>query len=152
MLRVKKRLPAAKHVRFVLCEDARQETSGKATLVGVYPGEIIIVHRPRPPEGTKAVAALSSVCLVFFVAGGSGGFEVGVRITAPDGTIGFEQKVGSISIGDGKTATIVGQIRPFLVSKFGSHTATLMINGRQYPFEFTIREGVMPAPAATNNY
>lgn len=122
--------------------------SGKATLVGVYPGEIIIVHHPTPPEGVKAVAALSSVCLVFFIAGGMGTFEVGVKIAAPDGTIGFEQKIGSISVKDGKTATIVGQIRPFVVKEFGRHKASLKIDGREFPFAFIIREGELHPQAA----
>ena len=71
------------------------------------------------------------------------------KIVAPDGTVGFEQKIGTISVELGLTATIVGHIRPFLVSEFGCHTATLTIDGREYPFEFTIREGATPLQAET---
>lgn len=119
--------------------------SGKSTLIGVYPGEIIVVHNPKPPEGTSAVAALRSVCLVFFVGGGIGRFDTGVRIAAPDGTISFEQGVGAVAVEDGGTATVVGQIQPFLVKAFGRHTVTLALDGREYPFEFTIREAPPPA-------
>ncbi len=146
---MKKRLPGAKYVRFVLCEDARQEASGKSTLVGVYPGEIVVVHKPTPPEGTSSVAALKSICLVFFVAGGVGKFEAGMKITAPDGSVGFEQPVGTVTLEEHGTATIVGQIQPFLVKAFGVHMATLSLDGRAYPFEFTIREAA-PKPAAAS--
>lgn len=146
---MKVRAPTAKQVRFVLCEDARQEVSGKSTLIGVYPGEIIVVHQPTSPEGSNAVAALRSVCLVFFVAGGVGRFEAGIKITAPDGTVGFEQKVGTIVLEAGGTATIIGQIQPFFVKEFGAHTVMLTLEGREYPFEFTIREAVNP-PAVAN--
>jgi hypothetical protein len=142
---VKQRLPSARHVRFVLCEDARQEVSGKSTLIGVYPGDIIVVTNPNKPEGTNAVAALRSICVVFFAASGGGRFEAGLKITAPDGSIGFEQPIGTVSLEQGGTATIVGQIQPFLVKTFGVHTVTLSLNGREYPFEFTIREAAPPS-------
>jgi hypothetical protein len=148
---LKQRLPSAKHVRFVLCEDARQEVSGKSTLIGVYPGDIIVVHNPNTPEGTNAVAALRSICVVFFAASGGGRFEAGLKITAPDGSVGFEQTVGTVSLEQGGTVTIVGQIQPFLVKAFGVHTVTLSLDGREYPFEFTIREAVKPPAAASLN-
>jgi hypothetical protein len=146
---MKQRLPAARHVRFVLCEDARQEVSGKSTLVGVYPGEIVVVHQPTPPEGTNAVAALRSICLVLFVSHGVGQFIAGIRIAAPDGTVAFEQQVGVVSLEEHGTATIVGQIQPFLVKAFGAHTLTLALDGREYPFEFVVREAT-PAAVAKN--
>ena len=146
---MKKRLPAAKHVRFVLCEDARQEASGKSTLIGVYPGEIIVVSKPATPEGTNAVAALKSICLVVFVAGGVGQFNAGIRIESPDGTVAFEQPVGAVTLEEHGTATVVGQIQPFLVKAFGVHAFTLLLDGRTYPFEFTIREAATP-PASLN--
>ena len=144
---MKQRLPAAKHVRFVLCEDARQEVSGKSTLIGVYPGEIVVVHQPTPPEGTNAVAALRSICLVLFASHGTGRFDAGIRIAAPDGTVAFEQQVGVVSLEEHGTATIVGQIQPFLVKAFGVHTLTLSLDGREYPFEFVIREAIAAATA-----
>ena len=146
---MKKRLPAAKQVRLLLCEDARPEVSGKSTLVGVYPGEVIVVHNPVSPEGTNAVAALKSICLVIFVAGGVGRFDVGIRIATPDDTVAFEQPIGVVTLEEHGTATIVGQIQPFLVKAFGVHTATLSLDGRKYPFEFTIREAVKPATVAS---
>lgn len=144
---MKSRLPAAKHVRFVLCEDARQEVSGKSTLIGVYPGEIVVVHQPTTPEGTNAVAALRSICLVLFVSHGTGRFDAGIRIVAPDGTVAFEQQVGVVSLEEHGTATIVGQIQPFLVKAFGAHAFTLSLDEREYPFEFVIREAVAAATA-----
>lgn len=146
---MKKRLPPAKQVRFVLCEDARQEMSGKSILIGVYPGEIIVVHNPKVPEGTTAVAALRSVCLVFFVGDGVGRFEASIKITAPDDTIAFEQKVGSVALEADGTATIVGQIQPFLVKAFGAYMVTLSLDDREYPFEFTVREAATQPPAGS---
>lgn len=137
---MKMRLPTARQVRFVLCEDARQEVSGKSTLIGVYPGEIVVVYDPTPPEGSNSLAALKSICLVFFVAGGVGRFDAGIRIAAADGTVAFEQPVGVVSVEEHGTATIVGQIQPFLVKAFGVHAVTLSLDGREYPFEFTVRE------------
>ena len=151
MLRMKVRAPTARQVRFVLCEDARQEVSGKATLVGVYPGEIIVVHQPTSPEGSNAVAALRSVCMVFFVAGGVGRFDAGIKVCAPDGTVSFEQKVGTIVLEPGGTGTIIGQIQPFFVKEFGAHTVVLTLEGREYPFEMTIRKAVPAAIPATIN-
>jgi hypothetical protein len=136
-------------VRFILCDDARQEIAGKTTLVGVFPGEIIVVHGPRPPEDSKAVAAISSVCLVFFIAGGAGEFTTTLRISAPDDTSILDQTVGNVLLKDGDTATVVGQIRPFLVRAFGVHKATLSMDGREYRFEFTIREAVTPPAVAS---
>lgn len=148
---MKERPPAAKHVRFVLCDDARREASGKSLLVGVYPGEIVVVHNPQTPEGTNAAAALKSICLVFFVAGGVGSFSASVRIVAPDGSVGFDQVVGNVTLEKGGTATIVGQIQPFLVQAFGVHTVTLALDGHAYRFEFTIREAAPPPAGASVN-
>jgi hypothetical protein len=138
-------------VRFVLCEDARQEASGKSMLIGVYPGEIIVVHKPATPEGTNAVAALKSVCLVLFVAGGVGRFDAGIRIGSPDGTSAFEQSVGVVTLEEHRTVTIVGQMQPCLVKAFGVHAVTLSLDGHAYPFEFTIREAMTPSAAASLN-
>lgn len=148
---MKVRGPTARQVRFVLCEDARQEVSGKSTLVGVYPGEIIVVHQPTSPEGSNAVAALRSVCMVFFVAGGVGRFDAGIKVCAPDGTVSFEQNVGTIVLESGGTGTIIGQIQPFFVKEFGAHTVVLTLGGREYPFEMTIRKAVPAAIPATIN-
>jgi hypothetical protein len=89
--------------------------------------------------------------VVFFAASGGGRFEAGLKITAPDGSVGFEQTVGTVSLEQGGTVTIVGQIQPFLVKAFGVHTVTLSLDGREYPFEFTIREAVKPPAAASLN-
>ena len=51
-----------------------------------------------------------------------------------------------MSLEEHGTATIVGQIQPFLVKSFGAHKVALSLDGREYPFEFVVREA---APAAT---
>lgn len=65
---------------FVICDDVRAEIGGKFVLVGVYPGNVIIV-RHFPHE-------LRFWLWAVFLCNKEGTFDAQVRFKANDGTVG----------------------------------------------------------------
>jgi hypothetical protein len=137
---MKAKFPLDKDMQFLICEDVRHEVSGKATLVGFYPGSVVVVHG-SPPESTDFVAVLSSLSLVFVLSGGSGTSKGRVEIIDPAGEVAFAQDLAAVTFLPNASATVAGQLRPFAVKRFGNYSAVLSFGKKKYEASFELRAG-----------
>ena len=67
-----KKLPRVKVLSAVVCDDVRQESTGKDLLIGVYSGTIAVHILPSPPVSLR--------CWINFEARGSGTAKVNFRV------------------------------------------------------------------------
>lgn len=126
-------------VKFLLCEDVRHEATGKLLIVGLYPGEHVVVHKAERVQGIDAEAVLPSLCLLFISDKGSGKFTSRFEITAPDGQAVANGEGGEVDLGEGKSATSCAMFRPFPVLAFGEHRVRMQLNETTYEYSFDIR-------------
>jgi hypothetical protein len=134
-----KSAPLPADVKFLLCEDVRSENTGKLLIVGLYPGELVLMNDPKPVEGIDAVSAIASLALLFMARRGLGRFESNFEITAPDGRRVAEAQGGMVELLEGKGATAIAIFRPFPVLAFGEHRIRLRLDATPYEFTFDVR-------------
>ena len=135
----KKSAPLPADVKFLLCEDVRSENTGKLLIVGLYPGEVVLMNDPKPVEGLDAVSAIASLALVFIARKGLGRFESNFEITAPDGRRVAEAQGSVVELVEGRGATAIAIFRPFAVLAFGEHQIRLRLDETPYEFTFDVR-------------
>jgi hypothetical protein len=135
-----KRAPLAADVKFLLCEDVRHEKTGKLLIVGLYPGERVVVHKAERVQGIDAEAVIPSLCLLFISDRGSGKFDSRFEITAPDGRAVANGEGGEVDLGEGKSATVCAVFRPFPVLSFGEHRVRMQLDETAYEYAFDIRQ------------
>jgi len=149
-----KKYPATKAVKFVLCEDVREEAHQKLSLLGVYPADSVTVVNPTPPPSGSGVALLASLAIVVVIKDLQGEFGTRLKVVAPDGETTFDEAMGTIQLTHRGAATLTWKIQGFIVPKFGRFRAELHLDDRSYPFEFEILNGAavtanpMQAPKA----
>jgi hypothetical protein len=136
-----KKFPTAKAVRFVLCEDVREEARQKLSYLGVFPADSITVIGPSVTQNGAGVAQIASIAIVITLKDLEGSFESRFRIKAPDGATVFDEGMGKVELTKRGTATLAWKAQPFVVPKFGRFEAELLLDGRPYPFEFEILDG-----------
>jgi hypothetical protein len=131
-------------VRFLLCDDARAEASGKITIVGLYPDDKIVVQLGQQTP-TGLAAALSQLSFVCILNDGDGTFPASAMITGPGISLP-KMSLGSPTFKRGEHTTIILQGGQFLVPQFGKFACTLTIGvvDHRFPFEIISR----PAPVA----
>lgn len=75
-----KTYPSGENVQFILCEDVRSEAGGKVSLMGVFPGKIIVFHAPEDSMVTPVV-------FYFVINDGEGDFKVKFELENPSNEI-----------------------------------------------------------------
>lgn len=141
-----KKYPVTKSVKFVLCEDVREEAHQKLNFLGVFPADSITVLGPMGPPDGPGVAVLASLAIVVTFKDVEGEFEARLRIAAPDGKVTFDDAIGKVDLAKRGTATLAWKAQGFAVTKFGRYRAEVLLDERSYPFEFDILDG----PAASD--
>jgi hypothetical protein len=136
-----KKYPAAKAVKFVLCEDAREEARRKLSLLGVYPNDSITVYAAEPVPAAGGVAVLQSLTLVAMLRGVAGEFAVSVKVLGPNRKLAFEGKLPELKIDKTASAVVGFKVQGFVVPEFGKYRAELMLDDRVYPYEFEVLNG-----------
>lgn len=119
---------------FVLAEDTRQESSGKVTIAGIYPGDRIVIHS-RPTAKEPAVLRM---LLYFNFRDGYGKFETKALILKPDGTTYFENKMGPSEKESEGSMTVVFALMPAQIVELGTYTAIVYLDDQEYAFDFDI--------------
>jgi hypothetical protein len=128
-------------VKFILCEDIRAEMQGKVSLVGVYPGEnLLLVNDPPPGTPKDHKPAISSLAFVFFVSNGSGKASPRVIISDPRGKVAAPVQLADTTFVPDSAATIAGLAKPFVVGEVGKYSIRLEIGVRKFEFHFLIRK------------
>lgn len=136
-----KTFPAAQDVKFILCEDVRREHTGKLLVIGLYPGEQVVMHRPKPIAETAGVAAIDSLVLLFIARNGLGEFAGRLAIEGPNGEPVLNGPMQKVELRESASGTLIAGFKPFPVRQFGHHRVTLFLDERPYCFAFEIREG-----------
>ena len=124
-------LPEERHLTFVVCEELRQETGGKVSLLGVYGGEEILVIAP-PGEAP----ILSGIGFYYCFGGGEGTFAARFELTDPHGTQVISNPVGQLVKRPDGALNVMVQLRPFPTA-YGVYRARLYLDDRAY--ERTLR-------------
>jgi len=139
------KLPTKRDVRFLLCEDIRQETLNKTSLLGLIPGEQFMVGGPRPPGMPPNIAfVLPSLGFMFVITGGSGRFPGRFKVIAPDKKTEIVdmpiEKPIDIAPG-GRGAVFATGSKPFVGPAYGTYTVELDVGAAKFKFAMTIEQG-----------
>jgi hypothetical protein len=135
--------PAKRSIKFILAEDIRNESDGKFSLLGVFPGERFAIGGEPPPGLTNAAFFIQSLIFLFIISGGDEGKHPGhFKIIGPDKkTVVMDTPINQpVEIMKGRSAVFVSGLKPFLGPAFGTYTAQLQIGGNKYKFPFTIEK------------
>ncbi len=136
-----KKYPAAKSVKFILCEDVREEAHSKLTFLGVFTADSITLLRPQLPTGTQGVAVLASLAIVVILKGIEGDFETRMKLMTPDKKVAFEGSIGKVKAAKASSATLAWKVQGFVVTSYGCYHAELRLDDKVYPFDFDILDG-----------
>jgi hypothetical protein len=136
-----KKYPATKNVKFILCEDVRMEANQKLALLGVFPADSITVLGPKASADGAGVAQLASLGILVMLKDLEGNFDARLRIADPAGNSTFDEAMGKVEIKSRGNATLAWKSQGFVVPKFGTFRAELMLDDRSYPFQFEIIDG-----------
>ena len=117
---------------FYLCEDVRSEEGGRNTLVGLYPGNKILV---RPPADGSVVADRLAILAVLF--GGSGEAKMSVVLTDPDGQAAELHLPKPVHL-KGDTHSVKIRFRPFLIAAFGTYVVTVSFDDKVFTYSFEV--------------
>jgi len=134
---MKQQLPQT--VRFLLCDDVRPEATGKVSIIGLYPADVIMVRNMDgqvPPEGL--VTVLGQIAIACLALNGNGTYTAGVAITGPSGQNMLSGSLGEFTLARDRNATLIVQSTNLAVPEYGKYTLILTIGKREYPFEFNI--------------
>jgi hypothetical protein len=128
-------------IKFILCEDVRSEIYGKLSLIGVYPGETVVLVN-SPPAGTPKgqMPAISSLAFVFLVSNGNGKASPRIVVTDPKGTSGTPLQLAESTFVPENSVPIAGVAKPFVVTELGEFSIALDIGGAEFQFPFRIRK------------
>jgi hypothetical protein len=126
-------------IQFLLCESVRQEQGGKLTLLGFFPGSVIVV-----PPTTETITF--PLAFLFITNDGDGLFSVRVTLIRPSGAVEFaDQPIPDVTKEPGKPMTALVQFLPFHTSEFGGFKILLKLNDALYERIFTIQKEPLPA-------
>lgn len=143
-------------VKFTLAEEVRAEISGKFSLLGVYPGEQVVVSGIRPHELPTGVEfALQSLAFIFVAIGDlEGKFDSKYQVVAPDRkTVLYDGESQIVELKVNAPSVFGTSIKPFVGPEFGLYTTVLTIGEFRTEFPFEIRRGeykIEPSPTSRN--
>ncbi|UVA80488.1 hypothetical protein [Pandoraea commovens] len=134
--------------KFYLAEDARAEVSGKLTLLGLYPNDVIVFAEGpdvTTPEGEVAKVALPKLCIVSTVSGlDDGEYELKASLYSANGK---EAMPPSTVISKFKASpdveghTSIMQLAPFVAEAMGKCKFVLEVGPHTVTYEFELRVG-----------
>lgn len=136
-----KKYPAARAVKFILCEDAREEARQKMSFLGVFPNDSIAIHRAQQPSNGSGVAILENVTIVAMLRGLKGEFTASLKVVSPDEKVLFEAKFPNMKADEIDSALLVAKVKGFVVPAFGKYAVELRLDDRVYPYGFEIVDG-----------
>lgn len=129
-----KQFPSDDKTIFLLCEDVREETGKKLTVLGLMLGGEIIV-----PKQDHQNAALSSLAFLFALTDGEGVFKSEFSIIGPDNQpLIMGNPLETEKLPDA-AASLIFKLLPFKY-KLGTYRVILKLDGSAYEREFKIRE------------
>lgn len=136
---MEKQLPSAP--RFLLADNITEQSGGKLLIVGLYSGDVVMLHGTLPaevPSQFHGVALPGLYVLVTFV-DGVGEFDASVRIYDPKGNAFDPKSMVKVKLEKGKSQNFLVPIVPFPVTAFGKYRIELQIDTKQFNYEFAVQ-------------
>jgi hypothetical protein len=129
-------------IKFIVAEEIRPEISGKATVLGLFSDDVLLLQGKRPeganpeiPDGLERVTFLLNVS---DVPAGKHNFKG--NITDPSGApYNPVTSLGEEDIKKGFSRTIIVEIKPFIVKTRGVYHFNLFVDDMLTTFPFEIR-------------
>jgi hypothetical protein len=130
---IKMSKPSDSKTLFLVCDSARQEVGGKATLIGFFGSEEVWIAKGTPlPVGFP-------VSFVFVFRDGEGSFSATVELLSPSKVqIGGVQTMPTVIKESRKSATVMINIPMFVFTELGTYTVILSLDGTRYTRTLTI--------------
>lgn len=130
-------------ITFLVGEEIRPEASGKATVLGLYPDNVVIANIPPKQEGItedvpSGIDRLTFMVNVSAVPEGTYHFQAQF-ITPSDTPMGEIMEMGNVDMATGKSYSAIFQSSPFLVAETGIYKLDFYVNGERHQLPFEIR-------------
>lgn len=124
----------------VLCDDIRQESNNRVSLMGVYLNDEVGVDLPAyvpdpTPDNPIAVEGISILLTVFNVEKLT---NWSISLLDPHGV---ETRNGSAQIPALKVFNTINKFRPFSVTSFGKWKLSIKSSGESFEYEFSVLRG-----------
>lgn len=139
-----KKYPTKSKIKFVACEAIYTGQGGKLTLVGTYPGEIIVLHTNAEPGKKKQIGAIN-LALVFLVSAAEGEFDTKISLSGKP--IGNSEtfEAGKSTINANAAGTIAFAINGIPVYGPGRINVSLSLDDKTFRFPIEMRVARPPA-------
>jgi hypothetical protein len=134
-------------VKFLVAEEVRPEASNKMSIVGFYPGDVIVMlKKERPqgvpqgvPEGTpEGFERLAILATISDAPEGTHKFKG--RLIEPSGdAYAPESPLGEAAIPKGFSHVVVVELKPFIVKQAGTYTYEFFVDDEIFKFPFEVR-------------
>jgi hypothetical protein len=138
-------LPANDKIEFIVCENVRQETYGKLSLLGFFGAEEIRVDRALP------FPAAFPLAFVFVLREGEGNFKVEIELHNPVGDVLFKSDLPNAVKLPERNHTITVNFTPFIVPTPGIYSVVLKLDGHEFTRRLNIRVGSPLEPSPSIN-
>jgi hypothetical protein len=129
-------------IKFLVAEEVRPELSGKSTVIGLFPDDVLIMQGKRPenapPEMPEGIDRLSFLMNVSDIPEGKHHFKG--NISDPSGEpYNPVSDLGEEILPKGISRTIVVEMKPFIVKKKGVYHFNLYVDDELISFPFEVR-------------
>jgi hypothetical protein len=137
-------------VDFLIAEEIRPEVGNKLTVLGLFPGNIIVILKRELPKDTlpKGVSAgLDRLSILATISGASDGLhKFKGRIVEPTGDLYQPEAVfGEANTKLGFAHTVIIELKPFVIKQMGVYRFEFFVDDEKFVYEFEIREQLLQA-------
>lgn len=130
-------------ITFLVADEIRREVSGKATILGLFPDNVVIANIPPKPDNVPADVPAGIDRLSFMVnvsALPEGTHHFSAQFIRPSGVpMGDPMEIGEVNVESGKSFTTIFQSSPFVLTEGGNYILAFYIDGEEYRLPFEIR-------------
>lgn len=129
-------------IKFLVAEEVRPEVGGKYTVLGLIPDEVLIFESRRPENAPEeipdGIERLALFLVVSELADGVHKFKG--QIYDPNGEpYNPEIALGEGIVEEGTSRSMVIELKPFVVKKYGIYRFDLYVDDKSASFPFEIR-------------
>ncbi len=127
--------------RFLLADNIAEQSGGKLLIVGLYAGDVVVLHGPLPTEVPTQFhgIALPGLYILVTFADGVGEFDVSVRIYDPTGNALGPTSILKVKLEKGKSQNCVVPLVPFPVTAFGKYRVELQAGTKTFNYDFAVQ-------------
>jgi hypothetical protein len=126
------KFPSNDKIDFLICDDVREETSYKLTLVGFFPTpEIWLDQESTPPFNFP-------ISFLFVLKDGFGDYTASCRLIDPIGNELFEYDLGNFEQKQSEPQIVALNIPTLTISELGKYKIILTLNHREFERTFNI--------------